>query len=277
MQEGLSFFNTFLLVFAAIGLVVACFTIYNTFQIVVTQRSREMALLRAVGAIAAPGARRPSCSRPFVVGVVASVVGLVAGVFVAGLLKAMMERFGIDIPAGGTVLLARTAVVALVVGTVVTVVSAVFPSLRASRIPPLAALRDVVAGGIAAARPPPRSTAPHSRSLGVGAFVGRARRVGHRSGSVSARCRSSSACSCSDRSSPAQWSGLLGAPLPALSGITGELARENAMRNPKRTARTGGALMVGVALVAAITVIAGVAQGLDPRRLRASSSPATTS
>ena len=105
MQEGLSFFNTFLLVFAAIGLVVACFTIYNTFQIVVTQRGREMALMRAVGA-----SRRQVLAaqlvEAFVVGVCASVVGLVAGVFVAGLLKAMLQRFGIDIPAGGTVVLA---------------------------------------------------------------------------------------------------------------------------------------------------------------------------
>ena len=252
MQEGLSFFNTFLLVFAAIGLVVACFTIYNTFQIVVTQRGREMALLRAVGA-----SRRQVLAaqllEAFFVGLCASVVGLVAGVFVAGLLKAMLERFGIDIPAGGTVLLTRTVVVAVVVGTVVTVVSAVFPALRASRTPPLAALRDVVAGDIAQ---PGRRLAYGAALtiLGAGALV-----VGLAGLGIA-------------------WVGLgaltifigvfvlgpliarpvvkgTGAPLPALSGITGELARENALRNPKRTARTGGALMVGVALVAAITVM----------------------
>ena len=253
MQEGLSFFNTFLLVFAAIGLVVACFTIYNTFQIVVTQRGREMALLRAVGA-----SRRQVLAaqlvEAFVVGVCASVVGLVAGVFVAGLLKAMLQRFGIDIPAGGTVLLARTAVVAVVVGTVVTVVSAVFPSLRASRIPPLAALRDVVVGGIAQ---PGRRLAYGAALtiLGAGALAGGLAGLGIAwvglgaltifigvfvLGPVIARPVVKAA----------------GAPLPALSGITGELARENALRNPKRTARTGGALMVGVALVAAITVMA---------------------
>ena len=147
IQEGLGFFNTFLLVFAVIGLVVACFTIYNTFQIVITQRRREMALLRAVGA-----SRRQvlfaQLVEASVIGVVASAVGVVAGVLVAGLLKAMMERFGIDIPAGGTVLRLRTVIVAIVVGTLVTAVSAVFPALRASRIPPLAALRDVTVGGI---------------------------------------------------------------------------------------------------------------------------------
>ena len=252
MQEGLSFFNTFLLVFAAIALVVACFTIYNTFQIVVTQRGREMALLRAVGA-----SRRQVLAaqllEAFFVGLFASVVGLVAGVFVAELLRAMLQGFGIDLPAGGTVLLTRTMVVAVVVGTVVTVVSAVFPSWRASRTPPLAALRDGVAGGIAH---PGRRLAYGAvlTILGAGALAAGLAGLG------------------------IAWVGLgaltifigvfvlgpviarpvvkgTGAPLPALSGITGELALENALRNPKRTARTGGALMVGVALVAAITVM----------------------
>ena len=249
IEEGLGFFNTFLLVFAAIGLVVACFTIYNTFQIVVTQRRREMALLRAVGAT-----RRQVLTTQLleasVVGLVASVIGLVAGVLVAGLLKAMMEQFGIDIPAGGTVLQLRTPIVAIVVGTLVTAVSAVFPALRASRVPPLAALRDVTAGGIET--PSRRLLAGAVTVLGgVGATV-----VGLAGSGV-------------------QWVGLgalaifigvfvlgpliarpvvtaTGAPLP---GITGSLARENALRNPKRTARTGAALMVGVALVAAIMVM----------------------
>jgi putative ABC transport system permease protein len=252
MEEGLTFFNTFLLVFAAIALVVACFTIYNTFQIVVTQRSREMALLRAVGA-----SRRQVLAAQLleavVVGVLASVAGLAAGVFVAGLLKGMLDGFGIDIPAGGTVLQARTALVALVVGTLVTVVSAVFPAVRASRIPPLAALHDVVVGGIER----PRRRLAYGGALTILGVV--ALTAGLAGAGIA-------------------WVGVgalaifigvfvlgplvarpvvkvVGAPLPALAGITGSLARENALRNPKRTARTGGALMVGVALVAAITVM----------------------
>ena len=253
MRDGLSFFNTFLLAFAAIGLVVACFTIYNTFQIVVTQRRREMAMLRAVGA-----SRRQVLSTQLieaaVLGVVASAIGLGAGILVAGLLKATMEQFGIDIPAGGTVLQLRTVIVAMVVGTLVTVISAVFPALRASRIPPLAALRDVAAGGL---------EAPRRRLVTGGLTViagGTAMVIGLGGSGVA-------------------WVGIgalavfigvfvlgpliarpviraTGAPLHAVSGITGELARENALRNPKRTARTGGALMVSVALVAAITVMA---------------------
>jgi putative ABC transport system permease protein len=253
MAEAMGFFNTFLLVFAIVGLVVACFTIFNTFQIIITQRIREMALLRAIGARRTQvlGAQLVEA---LVVGLLASVVGLVLGFLVAGLLKALLAAFGVDIPAGGTVILPRTVIVALVVGTVVTVMSAVFPALRASRVPPIAALRDVslersgqawqrlaLGAGVAA--------------LGVAGFVvgltaGQVLWVGVGAlltflgvfilGPLVAR----------------PFAGLFGAPLPALSGVTGELARENATRNPKRTARTGGALMVGVALVVGISVIA---------------------
>ena len=142
MRKGLGFLSTFLLVFAAIGLVVACFTIYNTFQIIVTQRSREMALLRSIGATSRQ-VMWAQLLEAVILGVIASVIGLFAGVAVAGGLKAMMAAFGIDIPAGGTVFAARTAIVAMGVGTIVTVVSAVFPSRRASRVPPIAAIREI--------------------------------------------------------------------------------------------------------------------------------------
>jgi putative ABC transport system permease protein len=252
LEQMLSLFDTFLLVFAAISLVVASFTIYNTFQIVVTQRRREMAMLRAVGAT-----RRQVLSAQMLeavfLGVLASLLGLAAGVAVAGLLRGMLEAFGVDIPASGLQFTARTAVVALIVGVLVTVVSAVGPSLRASRIPPLAALRDVAVGAVG--RPTQRLLGGAALTLlGVAALV-----VGLAGSGI-------------------EWVGagalaifvgvfvlgpliarpvvrLLGAPVAAVSGVTGSLARENALRNPKRTARTGGALMVGVALVVAITVL----------------------
>ena len=258
MREAFSFFSTFLLVFAAIGLVVACFTIYNTFQIIVTQRRQEMALLRSIGAT-----RRQvlwaQLLEATIIGVIASAIGLLAGLVVAGGLKQMMERFGIDIPAGGTVLQARTAVVAMIVGTIVTIGSAVLPSVRASRVPPLAAIRDsgaqagapevwrgLVLGGVLSA-------------LGVASFVAGLSGAGilwvglgillsfvgvFTFGPLIAR--------------PAARA--LGAPAARAAGVTGQLARENAMRNPKRTARTGGALMVGVSLVVAITMIAATAK-----------------
>ena len=256
-RDTMSFLNTFLLVFAVIGFVVAAFTIYNTFQIIITQRTHEMALLRSIGAT-----RRQvlgsELTEAAIVGVIASILGLAAGVVVAALLKAMMAAFGFDIPAGGTVFTARTAVVALVVGIVVTVVAAVFPALRASRIPPLAAIRDVAVDTSSQSRRRLISGGAIT-AIGVGAFV---------------YGLSGAAIEWVGAGSLATFVGVfmlgpliarpgakaIGAPLPALTGVVGELARENAERNPKRTSRTGGALMVGVALVAAITIIAASAK-----------------
>lgn len=253
MREGLGFFNTFMLVFAGIGLVVACFTIYNTFQIVVTQRTREMALLRAVGATRTQ-VLSSQLVEAVVVGLVASALGLAAGVGVARLLETLLIAMGIDLPGGGLVFATRTAVVAMVVGTTVTTVAAVFPSVRASKVPPLAAVREISTD----------SASQSVRRLISGAGVCIVGVVGYAVGLAKGEIA---------------WVGLgalatfvgvfmlgpliarplsrvLGAPIAAVGGVAGEVARQNAMRNPKRTARTGGALMVGVALVAAITVIA---------------------
>lgn len=253
MSNALGFFETLLLVFAIIGLVVASFTIFNTFQIVITQRIREMALLRAIGASRSQ-VISAQLIEAVVVGVTASVAGFFLGMGVAQMLKAMMSALGMDLPAGSIVLLPRTVIAALVVGTSVTVGSAVFPAVRASRIPPIAALRDValdrtgqtwhrlVLGGLI--------TGLGILSFAVGltgaglAWVG----VGALAvflgafvlGPLLAR----------------PIAGPLSAPLPTLAGVTGELARQNALRNPKRTSRTGGALMVGVSLVIGITIIA---------------------
>jgi putative ABC transport system permease protein len=257
IRDAFGFFNTFLMVFAVIGLVVACFTIYNTFQIVITQRTREMALLRALGATSRQ-VLGGQILEAALLGVFASLSGLGVGVFVATGLKQMMAAFGIEVPGGGTVVSTRTVVAALVVGTAVTMFSAVFPALRASRIPPIAAIRDLAIDRAGQSR---RSLIAGAvlTTLGTAAFV-----VGLSSavliwvgvgallvfvgifvlGPLIAR--------------PATR--VLGAPLARFGRATGPLARENAMRNPKRTARTGGALMVGVALVVGITVIAASAK-----------------
>lgn len=258
MREGLSFLTTFLLVFAAIGLVVACFTIYNTFQIIVTQRSREMAMLRAVGATR----RQVLGAQLFeavVLGILASIIGLFAGVVVAGGLKAMMSALGIDIPAGGTVLAPRTIVVALVVGTAVTVCSAVFPSIRASKVRPLTAIRSLDA---------PTSAGPDRRRLVEGLVVLALGTAGFVAGLAGAGLMwvglgallTFIAVSVLSPLLARPFTRVVGAPITRLAGTTGVLARQNAARNPKRTARSGGALMVGVALVTAITIIAATAK-----------------
>jgi putative ABC transport system permease protein len=253
MREAMSFFDTFLLVFAAIGLVVACFTIYNTFQIVVTQRTREMALLRSVGATRAQ-VLWSQLIEALLVGVVASAAGLAAGVGVARLLQRMLIALGIDLPAGGTVFAPRTAIVAMLVGTLVTMFAAVFPSLRASRTPPLAAVREIAVD----------SSGQSVRRLISGAVVSVVGVVAYTVGLVDGSIRWVGVGALATFVGvfmlgpliARPMSRVLGAPIAATAGVAGSLARQNAMRNPKRTSRTGGALMVGVALVAAITVIA---------------------
>lgn len=253
IQESLSFFNTFLLIFALVALFVGCFIIFNTFSIIVAQRTKEMALLRAIGA----SGRQVILSvlgEAFVVGLVASAAGLAAGIVLASGLKALLAGFGIDIPAGGTVLNTRTIVVAIGVGTFVTLMSSVFPARKAARVPPVAAMRDVsidqsgysgirvviglVVTGLGVLALAAGLVNGEISLVGVGAvvvFLGVAFL-----GPVIAR----------------PVSDLIGWPLKRFRGITGELARENASRNPKRTASTAAALMIGVALVALITILA---------------------
>ena len=254
LQEQLSFFNTFLLTFALVALFVGSFIIYNTFSILVAQRGREMALLRALGA-----SRRQVLGSVLVeaavVGVLAAAAGLAAGVGVAGLLKALFSGLGIDIPAGGVVVRTDTVVLSLVAGIGVSVASAFFPARKAARVTPVAAMRDVavedaarsrlrvVAGGAVAALGAAAMASGLFSGAGVGSvgagaalvFLGVAML-----GPVVAR----------------PVSRALGSPLPRLRGIAGTLARENAMRNPKRTSATAAALMIGVALVGSITVLA---------------------
>jgi putative ABC transport system permease protein len=254
IQDALQFFNIALIIFALIALFVGSFIIFNTFSIVVAQRIREAALLRALGA----SGRQVMVSvlvEAVLVGLFASVIGLGIGILLSTALKGLLDAFGFDIPAGGTVVTARTVIVALLVGTVVTVFSAIVPARKAARVPPIAAMRDVAVEGRA-----------HSgrrvliglgiTGLGVAAlfaglfgdagieFVGLGALVVFVGvfvlGPVLAR----------------PLSDAIGWPVARLRGITGTLARDNAGRNPKRTAATAAALMIGVALVAFITIFA---------------------
>src|SRR3954453_23622293 len=140
IKDNLSFFNTFLLVFGIVALLVGSFIIFNTFSIIIAQRSRELALLRAIGA----GRRQVLGSVLFeavLVGITAWIVGFVAGIFLAGALKALIGALGFDIPASSIVIPASAVIWSFVTGLVATVIAAVAPALRASRIPPIAAMR----------------------------------------------------------------------------------------------------------------------------------------
>jgi putative ABC transport system permease protein len=251
INQALSFFSTGLLVFAFISLFVGGFTIFNTFSILVGQRTRELALLRIVGA-SRRQVFRSVLVEATLLGMVASLIGLGLGVLSAIGLEALLKGFGITLPSGPLVFEARTVIVALVVGVGVTVVSAVSPARRAVRIPPVAALVDhqdertessrrrIVVGSILAVVGVVVLVIglekPAIQLVGLGAvagFIG----IGMLA-PVVARPMSS----------------VLGRPLAAILGISGKLGRENSMRSPRRTAQTSSALMVGLALVSTIAV-----------------------
>jgi putative ABC transport system permease protein len=260
--DFLGFFKAFLLVFAGIALVVATFSIYNTFSILVVQRSRESALLRALGA-----SRRQvlgsTVAEALVVGVLASAIGVAAGLGLAAGLSALSESAGFAV--AGTALVVETSALVLagVVGVVVTLAASVAPAVKASRVAPLAALRDVAVD---------RSGASWIRGLlgvvvagtGIAATVGGTAGAGSLAmtglgallvvvgfvllGPVVAR----------------PVAGVVGGPLTLRRGMSGTLARRNATRNPRRTAGTASALMVGVAVVTLFTVVAAsVKQSID--------------
>jgi putative ABC transport system permease protein len=216
-----------------------------------------MALLRAIGA-----SRKQVLASLIVealaIGLIASIVGIALGVVVAFLLKAMLGVLGIDIPAGGVVFKPRTAIVGLIVGMVVTVFSSVFPSLRGSRVPPIAAMRDVAVDRSASRK---RFVAGFLvTGAGVAALLG-----GLGAGEIGLVGLGAAAIFIGvfvlGPLIAKPMSSFLGAPLPKLRGIAGSLAKENAKRSPKRTARTASALMIGAALVTGITVLAASFKG----------------
>jgi putative ABC transport system permease protein len=260
VQKQLGFFNIALTIFALIALVVGAFIIYNTFSIVVAQRTRELALLRALGA-----SRRQVLteviSESFVVGVVASAVGVLAGIALAIGLKAVMGAIGFDLPAQGVVVPASAVVVGLAVGTVITVVSAIVPARQAGRVPPIAAMRDV-----ALERPVNRVLrllfGGGTMALGIAVmFIGLFASVSNGIAYVGlgAALIFAGAFILGPMFSR-QASLMIGAPVAWLKGISGRLARQNAARNPRRTATTATALVIGVALVGFITVFAASAK-----------------
>src|SRR6516165_2687217 len=254
---SLRFVNIFLLTFAIVALVVGSFVIYNTFTITVAQRTKETALLRAIGA-----QRRQVISsirlEALLTGVFASTAGVILGIGLAQGLRSVLSAFGMELPAGSSVIEPRTVVVSMLTGIVVTVAAAWLPARRSAKVAPIEALRETaldtsaqskrrvlfgmatgVVGGVLIAQ---GLSGAGVKAVGLGAlavFVGVAML-----GPAMAR----------------RFSRIVGWPLPRVRGVSGRLARENAMRNPRRTAATSSALMIGVALVAFITVFAASAK-----------------
>ena len=254
--EILGFINTFLLVFAAVAMVVGTFLIINTFSILVAQRSRELALLRALGA-SRRQVNRSVLAEAFVVGVAGSTVGIGVGYLLAIGLKALFGVIGLELGAASMPLALRTVVVSYVVGVLVTMLAAYLPARRAGRISPIEAMRDdvsmpessmrrrllvggamvlagigLMAGGFLLAEGRPGLSLIGGGMLVIligvaltSAVVGRPVVVG------------------------------LGVVYRRVFGTVGRLATENTLRNPRRTAATASALMIGLTLVALMSIL----------------------
>ncbi|MCU1453202.1 MAG: ABC-type transport system, involved in lipoprotein release, permease component [Acidimicrobiales bacterium] len=254
-------FTTFMVVFAVVALLVGSFMIFNAFSITVAQRTRETGLMRALGATR----RQVLFSvllEALAVGLVSSLVGLALGVVVAVGLKSLIGAIGIDIPTGGIVFGVRTVIVALGAGIGVTVVAAVSPARKAARVAPIAAMQGTVATGTGYGSK--QRVLVGMGLLGGGIAVLFLGLLGHSSSPVLIVGLGAVVVffgvAVLGRTISLPLSRLLGAPLPRLRGAAGVIARQNAMRNPKRTAATASALMICVGLVGFITIFASSAR-----------------
>jgi putative ABC transport system permease protein len=256
-QQFVRFFSTFLIIFAIIALLVGAFMIFNTFSITVAQRTRENGLLRAVGA-----SKRQVLGAVMLeavaVGLIASAIGLAAGIGVAAALKALLAGLGSGVPAGGIVFTWRTALLAGLAGLVVTVVAAISPARKAAKVPPVAAMHEMAAGSSGYGSKERVMVGAGILVLGVAAlFTGLFSHVANQILIVGAGALLVFfGVSVLGRTVSLPLSRTVGSPLPRMRGVTGTLARQNAMRNPKRTAASASALMIGVGLVSFITILA---------------------
>ena len=251
VERGLSFFTIFLTIFAAISLFVGSFIIYNVFSISAAQRQRENALLRAIGASRGQ-ITRMLFIEALVVGVIGGVVGFGAGVLLATGITKLLKVLGFGPSQTSLTIHPQAFVITLIVGVTVTMLCAIAPALRAGRVPPLAAMRDVAVD---------RSAVSRGRLI---------------TGIVLAA--TAAACIAMGVSTSATWLGpgvaalfaslvvlgplvakpiavALTKPLRAVRGVTGEIAARNAATSPKRTALTAAALGIGLALLIGVSTL----------------------
>ena len=259
VAEGLGFLRNFLLGFGGVALFVGAFVIFNTLSITVAQRTRELATLRTLGA-----SRRQVLGSVLVeagiIGLVASAIGLLVGVGLAEALNQLFVALGIDLPQTSTVIATRTILVSLLVGTIVTLVAGLAPALRATRVPPIAAVREgaELPKSRLARFALPAALAMIAIAAGALAWGMFADDVGLRSrlvllgGGVLVLFLGVALVSSHlirPLASMIGWTGT------RTGGVAGRLARANSMRNPGRTAATSAALMIGLALVTFVAVL----------------------
>jgi putative ABC transport system permease protein len=256
----ISFLQKFLLGFGGVALFVGSFVIANSLSITIAQRTREFATLRTLGASRAQ-VLRSIILEAIVIGTTASVIGVFAGLALAKGLFSLFDAVGFTLPNNGLTLETRTVIVALLVGIVVTLLASLRPALRATRVPPIAAVREgatLPESRFARYRLPAAVllTALGFGGLLVGLFVpglgtgqillymlGGALLVFFGIALLSVRLVG-----------PFAWT--LGWPATRIGGAAGALARDNSRRNPQRTASTASALMIGLALVTLVSMLA---------------------
>lgn len=262
LSESLGFLQTALLVFALVAVFVASFIIQNTFRIIVRQRQKELALMRAVGATGTQVVWMVVIEA-IMVGIFASIVGIAVGFVIAQGLTVVMGAIGFDMPSTSAPLAARTIIVGLSVGVLVTVAAAVLPAIRAAKIPPVAALQDMEV----TLRMSDRKRALIGSVVlvaGIGLIVdglfGDVLDLGPLNelsavgvGAILVFL----AVSLLSSQVVKPIAKFLGWPLPRLDNLTGTLAIENSVRKPRRTATTASALMIGLALVAFFFILGG--------------------
>jgi putative ABC transport system permease protein len=258
LDKGMAFIRYFLLGFGAIALFVGAFVIFNTLSITVAQRTREFATLRTLGA-SRKQVLRTVRLEGLVIGLVASVIGLLLGFGVAKGMLVLFSAMGVDLPKGETVFAPSTVLISLLLGTGITLLATIIPARRATRVPPIAAVRE------GSALPASRLAA-HSRNIGVGVLLAS---VAALAAGVFAGVGGAAVALLLGLGVVGLFLGIallaprlvkplanvVGWPARRVGGVAGELAGANSARNPARTASTAAALTIGLTLVTVVAVL----------------------
>lgn len=257
IEEQMSGMQTGLLVFAGIALFVGTFIIANTFTMLVAQRTKELALMRAVGA-SRRQVTRSVLIEALIVGLIAGATGLAAGIGIGVGLRSLMNSLEMTIPDGPLVVSTSAIVASMVVGVVVTMLAAWLPARRAAKIPPVAAMSSVHATATTRSLVV-RNTIGSLLAAAGGALVLTGTGMGMDDAKGIMGMGAVLLVIGVFVLTPLLSRPLIAATAPVLRlfGVSGKLARQNAVRNPRRTAATASALMIGLALITGMTVIAG--------------------
>ncbi|MFF7330779.1 FtsX-like permease family protein [Streptomyces sp. NPDC008150] len=260
IASSMSGLKSGLLVFAGIALFVGTFIIANTFTMLVAQRTRELALLRAVGA-SRRQVTRSVLIEAFVVGTIAAVVGLVVGIGIGAGLRAVIGSLGATLPDGPLVVSPGTVLAALGVGIVITMLAAWLPGRRAAKIPPVAAMSSIHAQATGRSLVVRNTIGALFSAAGVAVVLG-ATTMSGTSGKGPMGLGAVLLVIGVFVLTPLLSRPLIAATAPLLRGfgVAGKLARQNSVRNPRRTAATASALMIGLTLITGMTVAAGSLQ-----------------